>query len=60
MFKVAVLVGSLRRASINRKLANALARLASPKLELTQLDLGAIPMFNEDLFAPEFPPQLQR
>jgi chromate reductase len=55
MFKVAVLVGSLRKASINRRLAHALAKLAHPKLELTQLDLADLPMFNEDLLVPELP-----
>jgi chromate reductase len=34
MTKVAVLVGSLRRDSINRKFADSLARLARGRLDL--------------------------
>jgi chromate reductase len=55
MSKVAVIVGSLRKASVNRKLALALKKLAAPKLELSVLDLAGLPMFNEDLFLPELP-----
>ena len=46
---------SLRKASINRRLADALTKLAAAKLELTQIPLDALPMLNEDLFEPEFP-----
>ena len=49
MPKVAVFVGSLRRDSINRKLAKALAKLAAPKLALSLVELGDVPMFNQDL-----------
>jgi chromate reductase, NAD(P)H dehydrogenase (quinone) len=55
MFKVAVLVGSLRRDSINRKLALALEKLAAPRLELSRLELADLPMFNEDLLSPDIP-----
>jgi len=39
-YKVAVLVGSLRQASINRKLALALAELAPPSLQLELVEIG--------------------
>jgi len=50
MPNVAVLVGSLRQQSINRKLALALGRLAEPKLDLTLVELGDLPMYNDDLW----------
>jgi len=49
MPKVAVFVGSLRRDSINRRLAKALAKLAAPRLALSLVELGDVPMFNQDL-----------
>ena len=39
--KVAVLVGSLRKASLNKKLANALVELAPPGLTFETLEIGA-------------------
>jgi chromate reductase, NAD(P)H dehydrogenase (quinone) len=37
---VAVLVGSLRKGSINRRLANALAELAPSQLKLSIIEIG--------------------
>jgi len=54
MHHVAVLVGSLRRESINRRFAFALAKLAQGKLDLRQIELGELPMYNDDLW--ENPP----
>ncbi|WP_062211154.1 NADPH-dependent FMN reductase [Aureimonas sp. AU12] len=51
MKKVAVLVGSLRRESINRKFAEALGKLAAGRLEFQFVELGDVPMYNEDLWA---------
>ena len=45
---VAVIVGSLRTASINRKLANALAELAPPALKLSIVEIGQLPLYNPD------------
>lgn len=47
--KVAIIVGSLRGASINRRFAEALAKLARPKLDLRILDVGDLPLYNQDL-----------
>jgi chromate reductase len=47
-FAVALLVGSLRKDSINRKVANALAELASPALALNIVEIGALPLYNAD------------
>lgn len=46
--KVAVLVGSLRKDSINRKLAFAIARLAPERFSFQQLEIGDLPLYNQD------------
>jgi chromate reductase len=45
---IAVLVGSLRKDSINRKLATALARLAPADVAFTQMEIGDLPLYNQD------------
>lgn len=47
--KVAVIVGSNRRESINRKLAEALARLADDRIEAKFIRIDDLPMYNPDL-----------
>lgn len=46
---VAVLVGSLRKQSINRKVALALAELAPANLKLNIVEIGDLPLYNEDI-----------
>jgi len=46
---VAVLVGSLRRASINRMAAHALVKLAPASLALGIVEIGQLPLYNQDL-----------
>lgn len=46
---VAVLVGSLRKDSLNRRLANELPSLAPPSLLLNQVEIGELPLYNADL-----------
>ncbi len=46
--KVAVIVGSLRKSSINRQFAQALARLARPKLDLQIVEIGGLPLYDQD------------
>jgi chromate reductase, NAD(P)H dehydrogenase (quinone) len=46
---VAVLVGSLRKASYNRKMALALAQLAPETLKLGVVEIGALALYDEDL-----------
>jgi chromate reductase, NAD(P)H dehydrogenase (quinone) len=48
-YNVAVLVGSLRQGSFNRMLANAAAKLAPPTLALGIVEIGALPLYNQDL-----------
>lgn len=49
---VAVLVGSLRRESYNRKMALALAEVAPDPLALAIVEIGQLPLYNEDLEKP--------
>ena len=45
---VAVLVGSLRKDSINRKVAAALRELAPASLKLEIIEIGHLPLYNRD------------
>lgn len=47
-YSVAVLVGSLRKESINRKVANALIELAPPSLKPAFVEIGGLPLYNQD------------
>lgn len=48
---VAVFVGSLRKESLSRKVANALVVLAPPSLQLSIVEIGELPLYNQDLEA---------
>ncbi len=54
---VAVLVGSLRKASINRKVALALADLAPDGLTLKIVEIGDLALYDQDLDDENRPPQ---
>ena len=53
--RIAVLVGSLRKESLNRKLARALIELAPSSLSLEIVEIGDLPFYNQDL--EEAPPE---
>ena len=53
--KVGFLVGSLARGSINRKLANALVRLAPPELAMSEISFKDLPLYSYDYDA-DYPP----
>lgn len=46
--KIAVLVGSIRRDSLNRKLATALSRLAPEDFSFNVVEIGGLPNYNQD------------
>jgi len=46
--RVAVLVGSLRQASFNRRLALAVAALAPPEFVFEHIAIGDLPHYNQD------------
>jgi chromate reductase, NAD(P)H dehydrogenase (quinone) len=45
---VAVIVGSLRKESFSRKLAKALIPMAPPTLKLEIVEIGQLPLYNQD------------
>lgn len=47
-YRIAVVVGSLRRHSINRQLADAVATLAPRHFKFNQLQIGDVPLYNQD------------
>ncbi len=47
-FRIAVVVGSLREGSFNRKMADALAKLAPPDVEMHQPTISTLPLFDQD------------
>ncbi|MHA6727818.1 NADPH-dependent FMN reductase [Chryseobacterium sp. A301] len=53
--KIAVLVGSLRKESFNRKVAMQAMELASENLELELIEIGDLVHYNEDLDKSEPP-----
>jgi chromate reductase len=54
---VCILVGSLRKASLNGMLANALISLAPSSLKLDIVEIGQLPFYNEDIETNPVPAQ---
>jgi chromate reductase len=54
-YTVGYFVGSLAKASINRKLARALVRLAPPELSMREIEFGNLPLYSYDYDA-DYPP----
>ena len=50
MKTIAVLVGSLRRDSLNRKFAESVGHLARDRLTFRFAEIGDLPLYNEDLW----------
>ncbi len=48
MKRIAVLVGSLRKESFNRKMANVLKTMAPESLKLEIIEIGGLPLYNQD------------
>ncbi len=47
-YTIAVIVGSLRKDSFNRTLASALAKLAPPEFLFKPVEIGDLPLYNQD------------
>ncbi len=45
---IGVIVGSLRKGSFNRKLAEGLERLAPQDFKFTHIEIGNLPLYNQD------------
>ena len=48
-YTVALLVGSLRKEAFSRKLGDALSRLAPSSLRLKTVEIGQLPLYNQDI-----------
>lgn len=58
MYNIAVVVGSLRKASINKKLARALEKTGEDLFSFHFVDISKIPLYNQDMEDP-VPPAVQ-
>jgi chromate reductase len=47
--KIAIIVGSLREGSINRKIARSICAIRDDHLECAMVEIGDLPPFNQDL-----------
>lgn len=47
-YQIAVVIGSLRKDSFNRKLATAIVKLAPPEFSFKQVQIGDLPLYNQD------------
>ncbi len=47
-YQIAVIVGSLRKDSFNRKLANAIVKLAPSNFSFKHVLIGDLPLYNQD------------
>jgi chromate reductase, NAD(P)H dehydrogenase (quinone) len=54
--RVALLIGSLRKESFTRKVANAVVKVAPATLSFETIEIGQLPLYNQDLeSAPPLP-----
>ena len=60
VYSVAVLVGSLRKESINRQLARALEKLAGDRATFEYIQIGDLPLYDPDLETDNPPPAWER
>lgn len=47
-YKIAVIVGSLRKDSFNQALSKALEKLAPPEFSFSHVQIGDLPLYNQD------------
>ena len=47
-YRIAVVVGSLRKESFNRQLASAIAKMAPPDFSFQQVRIDDLPLYNQD------------
>ena len=50
-YKIAILVGSLRKDSINRKVARSICAIRGDNLDCSMIEIGDLPLYNQDLDA---------
>ena len=47
-YKIAILVGSLRKDSINRKIAKSICAMRDDNLDCSMVEIGDLPLYNQD------------
>ena len=47
-YQIAVVVGSLRKDSFNRRMATAIVKLSPPDFSFKQVQIGDLPLYNQD------------
>ena len=50
-YKIAIIVGSLRQDSLNRKVARSICALRNDNLDCSMIEIGDLPLYNQDLDA---------
>ena len=48
-YKIAIIIGSLREGSINRKVARSICALRGDNLDCSMIEIGDLPLYNQDL-----------
>lgn len=48
-YKIAIIVGSLREQSLNRKMARAICKIRDDNLDCSIVEIGDLPLYNQDL-----------
>ena len=48
-YKIAIIVGSLREGSLNRKMARAICAIRGDNLDCSMIEIGDLPLYNQDL-----------
>jgi chromate reductase len=60
-YKIAIIVGSLRKDSINRKVARSICAIRNDNLDCSMVEIGDLPLYNQEYdSAPEQPPEYVR
>ena len=47
-YKIAIIVGSLREASLNRKVARSICAMRNDNLDCSMIEIGDLPLYNQD------------
>jgi chromate reductase len=48
-YKIAIIVGSLRKGSLNRRVARSICGLRGDNLDCSMIEIGDLPLYNQDL-----------
>jgi chromate reductase len=60
-YKIAIIVGSLRKDSINRKIARSICAIRNDNLDCSMVEIGDLPLYNQDYDgSPDEPEQYAR